>query len=372
MIFTEAALRANAYTLVEPDGAARLHQNEGAPLSSESAVEIAGVIALALSSRALNCYPHLHARALEHAWSDFLGVPAANLELTAGSSQGIAVVSLGCFAPGRTVAIASPSFSIYEHYARLAGANVVSLPLGERMEYRQDVVLSDAAKNADVVMLCTPNNPTGGLLPADWVLALCDAARGLVVVDEAYIEFAGIEARSLAQEATRRKNLVVLRTLSKAWGLAGLRLGAMVAHESTRAVFSALKPPYAFSFLSEAVGAHVLTHWRDRLEERIAFTRRERDAHARALAALPGVTVFESHANFVCFRHPAVAELERTLRENDNVLIRVYGAQGPLAHVARVSPWTRASNAVFLERATALFTQASPPPLPPFSKGTAP
>jgi|GEM_PF-465115 len=358
-VFTPAARQAHEYTLVEPQGAARLHQNEGAPLSSESTAELARVVEHALSRRALNCYPNLRSDSLSQAYADFLGVPEKNIELTAGSSQGIALVSLACFAPGRRVAVASPSFSIYEHYAYLNSCEVFRLALDPgTMEYRKDVVLSPEALEADVVMLCTPNNPTGGLLPVAWVRELCDRARGLVVVDEAYIEFAGDEGESLASEACVRTNLVVLRTLSKAWGLAGLRVGVLVAHESLLPVFRAVKPPYSFSFLSEVVAAHVLVNWKGVLAERVAFTRRECESVVRGLSGIPGITLFRSHANFVCFRHARVKELERVLREEDNILIRVYGSAGPLANVARVSAWDEASDARFLVRAQEVLARA--------------
>lgn len=347
--FTAAALGAHEYTLVEPLGAARLHQNEGAPLPAERPQEIADVVARALrEERSLHCYPSLRSARLYAAYARFLGVDEKKLEVTAGSSMGLSLLSQGCFAPGRTVAIVQPSFSIYEHYARLQGCSVVEIPLDANMAYVKEALLAPNVLDADVVIVCTPNNPTGTLLPSSWVRELCDKARGLVVVDEAYIEFAP-EAESLAPDAQQRSNLVVLRTLSKAWGLAGLRLGALVSSEANVAVFRALKPPYAFSFLSEVVGAHVLEHWGDILAERVAYTKGVRDHFAAALKA-HGVELFDSHANFVCFRHPAVHDWERILREEESILIRVYGRTGPLANVARVSVWSEEANARFLAR----------------------
>ncbi|MCA2960218.1 MAG: histidinol-phosphate aminotransferase family protein [Silvanigrellales bacterium] len=358
-MFTPAALAAHEYMLFEPAGAGRLHQNEGAPLPSERQNEIAEVVARALrDDRTLHCYPSLRSDRLYAAYAKFLGVPEGNLEITAGSSMGIALLSLGCFAAGRRVAIVTPSFSIYEHYARLQGCEVLPIPLDARMAYRKESLFSPAVLDADVVLVCTPNNPTGGLLPAAWARELCDRARGLVVVDEAYIEFA-TEAESLAPEAQHRENLVVLRTLSKAWGLAGLRLGALVSSEANAKVFRALKPPYAFSFLSEVVGAHVLEHWGDILDQRVKYTRLARAQMESVLLSFAhaGVETFESHANFVCFRHRSVREWERVLREDDNLLIRVYGSAGPLANVARVSVWSEEANARFLARLPALLNE---------------
>lgn len=352
--FRPEARAARPYTLVEPAGAARLHQNEGAPLPSERTAEIAAVVARTLEEeRTLHCYPNLRSERLHRAYARRLGVGEGDLEITAGSSQGIALVALGCFAPGRSVAIATPSFSIYEHYARLYGCHVHPIRLDAAMAYAREEVFAPEVLAANVVIVCTPNNPTGGIFPSAWVGELCDRARGLVVVDEAYIEFAP-EAASVVSEAPRRANLVVLRTLSKAWGLAGLRLGALVTNAALLPVFAALKPPYSVSFLSETVGAHVLESWDAVLGERVAHTRTEREETARALADVPGITLFESHANFVCFRHPDVARLESVLRERHNLLIRVYGSTGPLANVARASMWDPASNALFRSHAPAI------------------
>jgi len=352
--FTPQARAAHEYTLIEPAGAARLHQNEGAPLPQERSEEIAEVVARALKvERTLHCYPSLRAARLHDAYADFLGVPERNIEITAGSSMGISLVALACFAPGRRVAIVTPSFSIYEQHARLAQCEVVPVRLDAQMNYTREALLAPEVLTADVVIVCTPNNPTGCLLPASWTRELCDLAQGLVVVDEAYVEFAP-EAESMTPEAPSRPNVVVLRTLSKAWGLAGLRLGAMVASEAALAVFRAVKPPYAFSFLSEVVGAHVLLNWREVLTSRVAYTCVERAKMTAALGGVPGIEIFESHANFVCFRHPGVRGLERALREEAALLIRIYSSAGPLSNIARASIWSAEANALFCELAPGL------------------
>lgn len=345
--FRAEALAARPYALDEPGQPLRLHQNEGTPLSPELASGCARALLAALGERPQNLYPNLVPRRLIDAFARYLEVAPENVEVTSGSSQGLALLAQACFEPGRSVAIASPSFSLFEGFARLHGARVVPIELNARMEYVAETILAPEVLAADVIILCTPNNPTGGVCPADIVDACVSRARGLVVVDEAYVEFAfddGVE--SFARKATRTRNLLVLRTLSKAWAAAGLRVGAMVGAQETIDVFRALKPPYSIPFSSEAIAGFLLEERTDDLRERVRETRREKASLEAFLRTVKELELYESHANFVCFRHPRAAALEEHLRTHHAILVRHYG-QGRLRDVVRASLWTPSENLRF-------------------------
>ena len=342
------------YVLDEPLGAGRMHQNECAPLTNAEKEELAAEAQrIVLSERSLNTYPSVDPTRLRDAMAHLYGVTSACVEPTSGSSQAISLVALACFEKGKTVAIVDPSFSLYASLAKLHGANVKSISLNrDDFEYTLESLL--AARDADVLILCNPNNPTGSVLPAGAVEQLLSLTKGLVVVDEAYIEFCP-EIPSVCSLVEKHTNLLVLRTLSKAWGLAGLRLGALVGHPDLIRVFRALKNPYSFSSLTEQLGLFALTHWQQGFAGRIEKIRQEQQAIRRGLEGIGGVRFAPSNGNFVCFVHPLVYSLERALREKDRVLIRIYGSADHKSHhlfgMARVSVWSPESNQLFLEKA---------------------
>ena len=355
--FTTSARASHPYYVAENPQAARMHQNEGMPLTETRLHEVAQVCNTAIiGEHSLNCYPELASSKLVGALQTFLEVPSNCIATTSGSSQGIALVALGCFAPGKRVAILSPSFSIYEHYARLYGCHVLPISLNDRMQLEKEILFKEEFLSCDVVFLCTPNNPTGGAIDYETLQEFHAKLNPtcLLVVDEAYIEFAP-ELKSFAGYAAQHKNIVVLRTLSKAWGLAGLRVGALVTHPTVRAVFQALKPPYSSSLLSEAVASHVVRNWQKDMLSRVAFVRSAVQELEKQLEPLQGVEVFPSVGNFVCFRHPRVREFEQLLREQHNILVRVYSSAGPLANICRASIWSSEINTLFIGTARKFF-----------------
>jgi histidinol-phosphate aminotransferase len=353
--FNQQALAAESYTLLEPDGAARMHQNEGIAIDKSVQAGIAQALSEAvLNERNLSLYPTLHSQPLQQLYTGFLGIPETHLLLTSGSSQGIATIALGCFAPGKKIAVPAPTFSIYEHYANLYNCEVLRIPLNEKMEYTLEALLSKNVLACDVIFLCTPNNPTGTTIPADWIRELRKKTEALVVVDEAYIEF-DPELESLIKDACVFDNLLVLRTLSKAWGVAGLRMGGIVSNPRTQKIFHALRPPYAFSYLSEVAATYVLKNCQDILKENVQFTINQRNHIAESLADLPEIDIFHSRANFVCFRHPRTVEFEEYLRTKYNILVRVYGKQGPAKFILRASIWNEETNKSFVRAARYFF-----------------
>ena len=204
--------------------------------------------------------------------------------------------------PGDKAAVCVPSFSAYAHFARLQGAGVVEIPLDEKFDLNPDAVI--AAVRADpavrLLFLCTPNNPTGNAVnPAD-VLAIVDALPDVMILaDEAYLEFG--DTASLALQAVVRDNLLVLKTLSKAFALAGARVGGLVGPAETLGIVGRALPPYPLPTLSVNAALEALQPARRALHrQRIAQLLAERDRVAPLIAASPYVTkVYPSAGNFL-------------------------------------------------------------------------
>lgn len=259
------------------------------------------------SERGLNLYPDLCPTALTAALADYYRVAPAQLLVTRGSSEAIDLL-IRCFCrPGLDdIVICPPTFGMYAVYAQIQGAGIISVPLNTEPGFCLDVPAIVAAwtERCKLVFVCSPNNPTGHRVPTDELAELCAAldGRGLVVIDGAYTEFADEDPTNAL--LGRFANVAILRTLSKALGLAGTRCGALIAPQPVVEMTGCILPPYAYSTpCTEAALACLAPESRGQLAERVTLLRSERERMAGRLAALAGVIeVCPSQANFLLVR----------------------------------------------------------------------
>jgi histidinol-phosphate aminotransferase len=244
-------------------------------------------------------------------------VPAENIFVGNGSDETIDLLLRGWCEPGRDKALTfSPTFGMYKVSAAINGVQLTEVPLDkeyqpERGSYEN--LLSDPALK--IIFLCSPNNPTGNLIHRNAIKQILEHFAGPVVVDEAYIEFA--DAPSITAWCHQYPRLVVLRTLSKAWGLAGARVGAAIAHPKVIQVLQRIKPPYNLSTLAQKAAVEALL--RPELMARdVRLLLKARKVLENALADSPYFTkVYHSDANFVLATTPYAAELYRYLGSAD-------------------------------------------------------
>ena len=294
----------------------------------------------------LNRYPDPRPAALTGALAALYGVAPAAVLATRGSDDAIdLLVRAFCRAGQDAVLVCPPTFGMYAVAARLQGAGVVEVPL--KRNFGVDVAAIRAAVHPGVkiVFLCSPNNPTGHAVAPAAVEALCQALDGhcIVVVDEAYVEFGAHEG--FADRLERHRNLVLLRTLSKAWGLAGARVGALLADPELVAVLRALAPPYPLpSLATEAALRRLQPAEIAATRRRTAALVRRREALAEALRALPAVRhVWSSEGNFLLARfEDAAAALAAC--EAAGVLVRDFSRQPRLEGCLRITVGTAAEN----------------------------
>lgn len=313
-----------------------------ASLVSDAAAEVAAAVA------GLNRYPDREALALRADLADYLRVEsgvsldASNLWAANGSNEIMQQLLQGFGGPGRSVLTFAPTYSMYPEYCRNTFTRYVtepreadfSLPPGRAVE----MVLRH---QPTVVLLTSPNNPTGTALPRSTVQAVLAVAPGLVVVDEAYAEFRRPGTRSALELLTDHPRLVVTRTMSKAFGLAGGRLGYLAASTDVIDVLRLVRLPYHLSAVSQAVARVALRH-RDALADQCALLRAERDALVAWLRE-QGLECADSDANFVLFgQFPDRGAVWQGLLDR-GVLIREVGPPGWL----RVSIGTPAENEIF-------------------------
>ena len=245
----------------------------------------------------LNRYPEPQPLRLRSAMAALYSIQPDELAITRGADDAIDIlVRTFCRAEIDAIAISSPTFTAYEHFARLQGARVIDVPLAEGFDFEPDRFVEGirSARGVKLAFICSPNNPTGNEVDPSLVLQAVDALPDVIVVlDEAYLDFSS--TRSLAGEAVARPNLVVLKTLSKAFGLAGARIGAAVGNSELIAIAARVLPPYPLPSLSiEAAMAALAPSRRAIHHERIARIKAERDRLALLLRSSPLVTTLRS------------------------------------------------------------------------------
>ncbi|MEU5144313.1 MULTISPECIES: histidinol-phosphate transaminase [unclassified Streptomyces] len=339
------------YGAPQLDVPVRLNTNENPyPLPDALVERIAERVREA--ARDLNRYPDRDAVELRTKLAEYLtktsGHPldVRNVWAANGSNEVIQQLLQTFGGPGRTAIGFEPSYSMHGLIARGTGTGWISGPRHE--DFTIDVPAAEKAiaeHRPDVVFVTTPNNPTGNAVPAETVLALHDAAQAakpsMVVVDEAYIEFS--HGASLLPLLDGRPNLVVSRTMSKAFGAAGLRLGYLAAHPAVVDAVQLVRLPYHLSAVTQATALAALEHT-DTLLKYVEQLKTERDRLVAELRAI-GYEVTESDANFVQFGR--FADSHATWRKilDRGVLVRDNGVPGWL----RVTAGTPQENDAFLD-----------------------
>ena len=309
-----------------------------------------------LADIAVNRYPDPRAPALSERLRAHLRVAAdQGLVLGNGSDELIQLITLAIARPGACVMAPEPTFVMYRMIARFCGVDYRPVPL--QADFGLDVpALHDAIAehDPDVVFLAWPNNPTGNLWSRADVEAVIAAARGLVVIDEAYQPFAGA---SFVEALGQWPHVVVLRTLSKL-GLAGLRLGALAGPRAWLDEIDKLRLPYNVNALTQASAEFALEHF-EVLEGHAASVRAERDRMLAALAAEPALDVYPSAANFLLVRLPAGRA--RAAHEHllaDGIRVKCLdGGHPALADCLRLTVGTPAENARLEQSLAALLAE---------------
>ena len=275
----------------------------------------------------LNRYPEPQPRRLLSRLARYYGVGAESVLASRGSDEGIDLLVRAFCRPGQdAVIVCPPTFGFYAVAAQIQGAGVVEVPLGGGFSLdAEGIAKAAAAQPVKLIFLCSPNNPTGNDLDRDAILQLVRRLpRSIVVVDEAYIEFS--EAESLAGKIAETPNLVVLRTLSKAFGLAGIRCGALLASPPIIDLLRRIMAPYPIpSPVAGAALEGLNPSGLARLAHDVAALRRARDELATAIRALPGVRqVLPSSANFLLVRFEKPSQIRDQL-EARGILVRDIG-----------------------------------------------
>lgn len=279
----------------------------------------------ALERVRFNRYPDPLASELCFDFAQYYRVDPKSVTAGNGSDELLNIIANSFLQRGETVLTLAPDFSMYGFYAELAECRCVRMDKGEGFRINPDAVIERAnQEHAAMVIFSNPCNPTSVLLDREAVRKIIRGVNGLVVLDEAYMDFADA---SLIREADQYDNLILLRTCSKAFGLAAIRLGFAVANPTLTRALQAAKSPYNVNSVTQAIGSAVLSEPEAarRAIEQILISRRSLYGMVRALAEkYPGkIDVIEPQTNFVFARYEDSGELFEFLKKNAMIVRRM-------------------------------------------------
>ncbi|WP_251963398.1 histidinol-phosphate transaminase [Salinibacter ruber] len=295
----------------------------------------------------MNRYPSEQPEALRHALAEYDGVDPDQILVGNGSNEITYTFGLAFLDPGDPVVLPRPMFSLYEKVMRLQEADLTIVPPQDDFGFDADALATAAAEtDAVLTILTTPNNPTGLAMTLDELEQVVTASSGFVVIDEAYVEF-NPEGTAI-DLLERHPNVLILRTLSKGFGLAGARLGYLLAHPAVVTELMKARLPFMVDRFAEQTALAVLRR-PDLIEDRVSRIEASITTLTEALQAMEGVEVVPSQANFVIFTTPLPADTLQDRLADRGVLVRNMGGYPELEGYLRVSAGTEEENNAFLD-----------------------
>lgn len=296
----------------------------------------------------LNLYPDTDSIQLRKTISEHWNVDADGIIVGTGSDQLIQVMTNVFIGVGDKVIYPVPSFSMYRDACLIAGGTPVKYLLNpdERYAYSKETIIETyKTEKPKIIYICNPNNPTGNIMPISDVLEVVKYCReSIVVVDEAYAEFCDNTVIPYVKEY---ENLLVLRTFSKAYGLAGIRCGYSISSKKLANAVNLARPPYNISSLSQYIAQLVLSD-KEEINKNIEYLIEQREWMIGKLAKIKGVEVYQSYANFILVKVDNCIAVYNRLCEK-GIFVRTFGQAPLLAGCLRISIGTNEQNTIFLD-----------------------
>lgn len=321
----------------------KLNQNEN---PFDLPVEIKHEIIEEFMRHPWNRYPDVFPTKLIKAISDDLGVPVEMIIAANGSNELMYTILMAVVSKGSKVLIPTPTFFLYEKIVSMLEGSIIPVRAKPDLTFDVDAIITAAHReDPAIIVLNSPNSPTGQLLSMDELERIIRSTEAIILVDEAYIEFA--DQPSVLSIEQQYDRLIVLRTFSKAFSLAGLRIGYMVAPALLTAELIKPKIPFTVNNFSSAA-AMLLLRKKELILERIRYIKQQKVFLFREMSAINGIKVFSSQTNFLIFqvKNNAVKLFEALL--SDNVLIRDVSSYPMLENTLRVNVGTIEENHAFL------------------------
>lgn len=324
-------------------GSLKLDANENFALKKKFILDIAIQAAKVTDLRE---YPLDQFQEIYRQLAKYTGINKKYLAVGNGSDQIIELI-LSIIGKGQRVTIFTPTFSYFINRCKLHELTVYRVPLSRENNTLHKIEFLESAKLSDIVYICSPNNPTGNQFDKQMILEIIDSLEDkLILLDEAYVEFADY---SLLPFAPKYDNVIILRTLSKAFGLAGARVGYLVANERFAQVFrSSIQSPYPLNSLSLTIAGIVLSQY-NYVNKTIKMIKEERTRVFYQLARLQGIKPFESNANFIFFESFNKYEAILKSLKKERLVVKAFGNVEGRKGCIRVTIGTKNMNDKFLQ-----------------------
>ncbi len=295
----------------------------------------------------LNRYPDPAQNKLREKLADYLNVSTKNLFFGVGSDEIIdLLISIFCEPKKDTVIIPEPTYGMYKVACDVNDVKTISVPLNKNFQVDIKATLSSVQKNTKMIFLCSPNNPTANSLSKKGVIPILKNFKGIVVIDEAYIDFC--KNQSFISELKKYKNLVVIRTFSKAWGLAGIRCGYSIADEFITNLLFKIKAPYNLNKLT----ANAILSALSKVMQKNNFVKKLNSEKEKLINELKNIKeiqrIYPSDANFILFKIKNATKVYNKLA-SEGVIIRNRSNQLNLENCLRVSVGTPNENKKFIK-----------------------
>jgi histidinol-phosphate aminotransferase len=296
-----------------------------------------------------NRYPDPLQLAVKEKLSKIKGLPVENIFLGNGSDEAIDILFRAFCNPGKDNAIiCPPTYGMYEVSANINDVATIKVPLTpETFQLDTEKILKTINANTKLIFVCCPNNPTGNGVKWDAIKILLENFNGIVLVDEAYINFATYQ--SLISKLLQYPNLIIIQTLSKAWGMAGLRIGMAFASQAIIDVFNKIKPPYNINAASQKLALEALNNV-DQVNSWIKEIVMEREKLSEAISTLPFVLkIYPSEANFILVKTTDPKRIYNYLTDN-KIIIRDRSSITLCEGSLRITVGTKEENKQLIEK----------------------
>jgi histidinol-phosphate aminotransferase len=341
----------NAYHLEPEEVSIKLNQNENpfdwpAPIKQQ--------MAQFCQSRPWNRYPNFIPSGLKAALAQYTGLTAGQIIVGNGSNEMLMTLMLSLLHSHEKLILCQPTFTVYALLSRGMGREPLSVMLDEGLRFDMDALLSTCSAHPQALLvLCSPNNPTGTSLTQEQIRAILAVHKGFFILDQAYVEFGGYNAIELLDEYP---NLIITRTFSKAFGGAGLRLGYMLGNEAVIGEINKIKLPYNINFFSERAAELLLANTA-LMQQQCALLIKERTLLQQALGTVKEIELVPSDANFLLLRSQHHVQLAAHLRSRD-ILVRDVSSYPLLQGCLRLSVGTPEENQALQQSIVEFFAAA--------------
>ncbi|OHD25383.1 MAG: histidinol-phosphate transaminase [Spirochaetes bacterium GWD1_27_9] len=343
----EGVLKNKAYTLKPIDCPIKLNQNES---PFDIPLYLKEKILQKLKNTKWNIYPEFVPDDLYTKIANYFNLSKTNILVGNGSNEMIFTILAASAEKTKKVVIPTPTFTVYNLISSNLNATIKYVPLNEDFTFNVPAIIEESKTSGSITVLCSPNNPTGTYLTFNEIEKIISSSGGIVIVDEAYIHFGGETVLDLIP---KYNNLIILRTFSKAFGLAGLRIGFMISNKDLITELSKVKLPYNLNIFTLITLSEIFDNL-SLVEENIKTILSEKKFLASELSKFKDLKVIPSEANFFLIKFFDSNFVFAKLVE-DGILIRDYNSYPMLENCLRVSVGSRKENEAFINSLKKIF-----------------